>query len=166
MSPANFSAVDEAARGAGEADDRPARPPRRDLSLKGGSCRLKDRDLKPSPGESPLNGRRLELGVSFCCTTVQDAEQVLLGLGSHRMRVTSCCEHDFGRAVDESDDVVVPQFVREPFGRRDDALPGCMYTIGQRDAQFRDRCARAACAAQSARAAECGEVATGKSFAW
>lgn len=44
------------------------------LSLKGGSHRLKDRDLKPSPGESPLNGRQLELGVSFRCTTVQDAE--------------------------------------------------------------------------------------------
>jgi hypothetical protein len=90
---------------------------------------------------------------------------MLLGLRSYRMGVTSCCEDDFGRPADESDDVVVPQFVRGPFAGRDDALPGRMDASRQRDAQRRDRRARASRAAQSARAAECGEVVAGKSFA-
>ena len=79
--------------------------------------------------------QQLELAARFRCTTVQDAEQLLLGLGSYRMRETSCCEHDFGRPVDESNDVVVPQFVRGPCARRDDALSGCMDASRQRDAQ-------------------------------
>jgi hypothetical protein len=90
------------------------------------------RDLRPARrgrlerSLKSLNVEQLELAASFRCTTVQDVEQLLLGLGSYRMREASRCEHDFGGPTDESKDVVVSQYVRRPTAGRDDALPECM----------------------------------------
>jgi len=125
------------------------------------------RNSSGAVGADGWRGPLLDLAAGVARAPVEHLEQPPLGLRVHRMREPGRRQHDFGRAADEADDVVVSDLACVfATTRNGHAHPERPRAPGQRDAQPGHR--RSAVSKLTARAEladERGEVARGESFA-